>query len=150
MGEGEALLIDVTGGLMQGEGETFQQFGQTAGLGGFVICMAALAFRELEEEVGGIVGIKDLDVQGFDIAAPVLQAGGEEDVTGGEAAQVSGKGRGGDFVIDVIDDEEPVAMAGEPVFDGSDADGLVALDFAGGAELEGIEESRESGVESIR
>jgi hypothetical protein len=41
-------------------------------------------------------------------------------------------------------------MGGKPVFDGSNADGLIALDFARGAEVEGIEECGESGVESIR
>jgi hypothetical protein len=90
---------------MEGEGQAFQQIGQSASLGGIVIRAAALAFRELEEEVGGVFGTEDFDVQGFDIAAPTLQAGGDEDVTSGEAAQVSVEGRGGGFVIDIIDDE---------------------------------------------
>ncbi|MEQ1752347.1 MAG: hypothetical protein ABL974_23200 [Prosthecobacter sp.] len=136
--------------MMQRQGETFKQIGQTAGLGGFIIRAAAHAIRELEEEVGGVFGTEDFDVQGFDIAAPVLQAGGDENVPGGKAAQVSGKGSGGGFVIDVINDEEPVVMGGEPVFNGGDADGLIALDFAWGAEVDGIEESREPGVEPIR
>ena len=149
-GQGEALLPDVAGGLMQRQGQALHQIGQHTGLIGIVGGFAALFVGELEEELRGGVRTEHVEVEGLDVVGPAMQAGGDEDMAGGEALQQAGERGGGLDGIDIIDDEQPVAMAGQPVHGGGDARGFVRRQSAPGVQMQHAAERGEAGVEFFR
>ena len=149
LGEGEALLIDVTGGLMQRQRQALHEAGEGAGQGVIVCGFAAVILGELQEESGGVGLAEDGEVEGGDLPGKAVEAGGDEDVAVAQAVEIRGEGVRGGFVVHIVHDEEPVVMGGEPVEDGGDAGGLLRGECAGVLEGEDFAESGQAGVEPL-
>ena len=103
-GQGDDILLNVTGREFEGGGQATECFGQ--GQGGLTFGGDAGA---VGKEVSGLRGGKNGERQGFAESAPMGVAGGDYDVAGtrepgGERRRVHG----------VIEDQQPAGFAAQP------------------------------------
>ena len=115
-GEGEAEGVDVSSGLLQGEGQAVELAGDRAG-DGVVVGLDSAVRGPLDQEGGGVGLAEDVELQGADAGGPVGDPRGDEEVAAAQLRQeVAGLlrrvGR-----VHVVEDQEPARVLAEPAQD---------------------------------
>ena len=92
---------------------------------------------------------EDVEVEGFDVAGPIADAGSDEDVTGGEFGEEGFGFLGGLVGVHVVDDEKPAGVEPQPTKDGLDLKGLFLFILLREIQDERVAESGEVAMEGL-
>jgi hypothetical protein len=97
--------------LFQRQRKAGQFHRKDTGLFGIVCLLAPLGVGAGEEKVHCGRRIEHVQRQGFDAAAPVAQAAGDEHMATGQLRQQAFGRLSGRFAIDVVEDQQPAGIA---------------------------------------
>ena len=114
LGEARALVGDIGAGLLQRQGQAVELFGQGGGVIRIARELAAPLVAALQEELCRILGRENVELQRFDIGAPLREPARHEHRSAAQLGEQPLGGRGSLLGVDVVQDQEPAGVLVQP------------------------------------